>query len=68
MQRAPQLQREVAPRLLRSLPGVATDTRMKREWTAEQKAQFITEASALGGEELKYFLGRQAVPLAPFAR
>ena len=52
----------------RSLPLVATDKRTKREWTAEQKAQAITEASGLTGEQLRQYLDNKSIPFAHFER
>jgi transposase-like protein len=52
----------------RSLPLVASDTRIKRNWTAEQKAQVITEASKLTGEQLTAYLDRQGIQFALFER
>jgi transposase-like protein len=52
----------------RSLPLVASDKRVKRAWTAEQKAQVITEASRLTGEQLTAYLDRQGIRFAQFER
>lgn len=52
----------------RSLPLVASDKRTRREWTAEQKAQVITEASKLTGEQLTAYLDREGIPFAHFER
>jgi hypothetical protein len=52
----------------RSLPLVAADTRINRAWTAEQKAQVITEASKLAGEQLSAYLARKGIQLALLER
>ena len=36
----------------RSLPFVASDNRMDRSWTVEQKARVVAESSKLAGDQL----------------
>jgi len=52
----------------RSLPLVASDKRARQEWTVEQKAQILAEASKLTGEQLTAYLDREGVTLAHFER
>ena len=52
----------------RSLPLVASDKPSLREWTVEQKARVLAEASRLTGEQLTAYLEREAVKLADFER
>jgi transposase len=52
----------------RSLPLVATEKRIQAEWTVEQKAQLLAEASQLSGEQLSTFLGQKGVRFADFER
>jgi 5-methylthioribose kinase len=52
----------------RSLPRVASDKRIKREWTADQKARFITEASGLTGDQLTHYLDSKGIAFAHFER
>ena len=52
----------------RSLPSVAFNTPKSRVWTVEQKAQVLTDASKLSGEELTSYLEREGVKLADFER
>lgn len=52
----------------RSLPFVASDNRMDRGWTVEQKARVVAEASKLAGDELAAYLEREGVKLADFER
>jgi hypothetical protein len=52
----------------RSLPLVASDKRIVREWTVEQKARVLAEASKLTGEQLTAYLEREGVKLADFER
>jgi len=50
----------------RSLPLVATDKSTIREWTVEQKARVLADASTLNGEELTARLEREGIKLAEF--
>ena len=50
----------------RSLPFVASDKPIVREWTVEQKARVLTEACKLTGERLIAYLEREGVKLAEF--
>ena len=51
----------------RSLPNVIDKLkRAGREWTVEQKARVLAEASKLDGEELIAYLEREAVKLAEY--
>jgi len=50
----------------RSLPVVAACKSRDREWTVEQKAQVLTEASELTGDQLHAHLDRQGIKLAEF--
>ena len=52
----------------RSLPFVATDKPIVREWTVEQKARVLAEACKLTGERLTAYLERECVKLAEFER
>lgn len=52
----------------RSLPLVASENRSMREWTVEQKARVLTEASNLSGEQLRACLEREGVRLVDFER
>jgi transposase len=52
----------------RSLPLVATEKRIQAEWTVEQKAQLLAEASQLSGEQLSTFLGQKGVRFADLER
>ena len=52
----------------RSLPLVASDHRSVREWTVEQKARVLAEASKLSGEQLSGYLAREGVKFADFER
>ena len=52
----------------RSLPLVASEKPTMREWTVEQKARVVAEASKLSGEQLTAFLDRERVQLAHFER
>ena len=52
----------------RSLPLVASENRRVREWTVEQKARVLTEASNLSGEQLRAYLEREGVRLVDFER
>jgi transposase len=54
----------------RSLPVVADQPRKPagREWTVEQKARVLAEASKLAGEELTAYLEREGVRLAEYER
>lgn len=50
----------------RSLPFVVTEKPIVRQWSVEQKARILAEASALTGEELAAYLEREGVKLADF--
>ncbi len=50
----------------RSLPLVATDKSTIREWTVEQKARVLADASTLNGGELTAHLEREGIKLAEF--
>lgn len=50
----------------RTLPLVASDKRTVREWSVEQKAQVLADASFLTSEELVAHLEREGVKLAEF--
>ena len=50
----------------RSLPLVAIDNRTVSEWTVEQKARVLADASTLTGEELTAHLEREGIKLAEF--
>jgi transposase len=54
----------------RSLPVVADQPKKpgRREWTVEQKARVLAEASKLAGEELTAYLEREGVRLAEYER
>jgi transposase-like protein len=52
----------------RSLPLVAFHKRIAREWTVEQKARIVAEASKLTGDQLVVFLESEGVKLAHFER
>jgi transposase len=52
----------------RSLPLVRSDHTKARQWTVEQKARILNEASALSGEQLRAYLDRQDVKLADYER
>lgn len=52
----------------RSLPLVAADKRIVRQWTVEQKARILAEASSLSGDRLVAFLESQGVQLAHYER
>ena len=52
----------------RSLPVVTADKRIVREWTVEQKARVLAEASKFAGEQLIAYLEREGVKLAHFER
>jgi len=52
----------------RSLPLVASDARVRHEWSVEQKARILAEASKLSGEQLAAYLDREGVKLAHFER
>jgi transposase-like protein len=52
----------------RSLPYVAKKPKPVREWTVEQKARVVAEASKLDGEELTAYLEREGVKLAEYER
>ena len=50
----------------RTLPLVASDKPSIREWSVEQKAQILADASLLNGQELVAHLEREGVKLAEF--
>lgn len=50
----------------RRLPFVATEKSIVRQWSVEQKARMLAEASALSGEELAAYLEREGAKLADF--
>ena len=50
----------------RTLPLVASDKPSIREWSVEQKAQILADASVLNGQELVAHLEREGVKLAEF--
>ena len=51
----------------RSLPDVARKPKpVMREWTVEQKARLLAEASKLDGEELTAYLEREGVKLVEY--
>lgn len=52
----------------RSLPLVASENRIVREWTVEQKARVLAEAANLTGEQLRSYLEREGVRLVDFER
>src|SRR4051794_26650254 len=52
----------------RSLPLVRSDHTNARQWTVEQKARILSEASALSGEQLRAYLDREGVKLADYER
>lgn len=52
----------------RSLPPVAEDKSIGREWTVAQKARVLAEACSLTGEQLSAYLSREGVQLADFER
>jgi hypothetical protein len=52
----------------RSLPLVRSDHSKARQWTVEQKARILSEASALSGEQLRAYLDREDVKLADYER
>lgn len=54
----------------RSLPVVTEPPKKPatREWTVEQKARVLAEASKLAGEELTAYLEREGVRLAEYER
>jgi hypothetical protein len=52
----------------RSLPLVASNDIKVREWTVEQKARVLAEASNLTGEQLRAYFEREGVKLVDFER
>ncbi len=50
----------------RTLPLVASDKRTVREWSVEQQAQVLADASHLNGKELVAHLERESVKFAEF--
>jgi transposase len=52
----------------RSLPFMASKERVVPEWTVEQKARVLAEASKLTGDRLAAYLEREDVKLADYER
>jgi transposase len=52
----------------RSLPLVASDAIKGRQWSVEQKARMLAEASNLSGDPLRAYLEREGVRVADFER
>jgi hypothetical protein len=52
----------------RSLPFVGAAKRIVHEWSVEQKARVIAEASKLTGDQLTVYLEREGVKLADYER
>lgn len=52
----------------RSLPFMASKERAAREWTVEQKARVLADASKLSGDRLTAYLEREDVNLADYER
>lgn len=52
----------------RSLPLVASEKRIMREWTVGEKARVLSAASQLSGAQLTAYLAREEVKLAEFER
>jgi transposase len=52
----------------RSLPLVTSDDVKAREWTVEQKARTLAEASNLSGEQLRSYLERKGIRFVDFER
>jgi hypothetical protein len=52
----------------RSLPAVGADDAKSRQWTVQQKARVLAEASGLSGDQLHAYLDRKGVRLVDFER
>ena len=52
----------------RSLPRVAPEKPHRRQWSLEQKARILAEASKLTGEQLSAYLQGEGVRLSDFER
>jgi hypothetical protein len=52
----------------RSLPVVGADDAKSRQWTVQQKARVLAEASGLSGDQLHAYLDREGVRLVDFER
>ncbi|MGB6489388.1 MAG: hypothetical protein WBE91_21165 [Steroidobacteraceae bacterium] len=52
----------------RSLPAVGADDAKSRQWTVQQKARVLAEASGLSGNQLHAYLDREGVRLVDFER
>jgi transposase len=52
----------------RSLPAVGADDAKSRQWTVQQKARVLGEASGLSGNQLHAYLDREGVRLVDFER
>lgn len=52
----------------RSLPAVGADDTKSRQWTVQQKAGVLAEASGLSGDQLHAYLDREGVRLVDFER
>jgi hypothetical protein len=52
----------------RSLPIVGADDVKSRQWTVQQKARVLAEASGLSGDQLHAYLDREGVRLVDFER
>jgi transposase len=52
----------------RGLPLVASDAIKGRQWSVEQKARMLAEASNLSGDPLRAYLEREGVRVADFER
>jgi transposase len=52
----------------RSLPLIASEKHVMREWTVEQKARVIAEGSRLSGEQLSTYLAHEEVKLSDYER
>jgi len=52
----------------RSLPAVGADDVKGRQWTVQQKARVLAEASGLSGDQLHAYLDREGVRLVDFER
>lgn len=52
----------------RSLPAVGADDAKSRQWTVQQKARVLAEASGLSGDQLHAYLDREGIRLVDFER
>jgi transposase len=52
----------------RSLPAMGADDAKSRQWTVQQKARVLAEASGLSGNQLHAYLDREGVRLMDFER